>query len=141
MIHILFYASTALSFILIAVTVVYAIQYIRFKKCFDECTGTIVGFNSYCDSAEGSNKNNKHKTAKHQEILPVIEFTVDNVTHQFEGSYYIDTMEVGDSIQVLYDTSDPSKAFAKSGMSFAMILTGLLGIFLFIPVLLRFFCV
>ena len=139
MIHILFYAFTALSFILIAVTVVYAIQYIRFKKYFDECTGTIVGLNSYCDSAEASDRSNKHRAAKHQEILPIIEFTVDGVTHQFEGSYYMDTMKVGDSIQVLYDTSDPSRAFAKSGMSFAMILTGLLGIFLFVPALLHFF--
>lgn len=139
MIHVLFCASTALSFILIAVTVVYAIQYIRFKKYFDECAGTIVGFNSYRDGAEGSDKNNKRKAAKHQEILPVIEFTVDDVTHQFEGSYYMDTMKTGDSIQVLYDTSDPSKAFAKSGMSFAMIFTGLLGIVLFVPALLHFF--
>ncbi len=82
-----------------------------------KCSGTIAGLHE--DRCEARISDDATKM-----ISPIIRYSVDGTEYEFVGTYYVNTMKVNDSIDILYNKSNPSEATMKNGLYVAPIITG-----------------
>ena len=128
MLSYIFNALLVVAIVLVAVTVVLAINGTKKHATYRECTGTIIGF--YKNSSEGAVGSYEGVS-----ISPVVEYNVDGNKYEFIGKFYSTNMKIGQSITVMYNPNNPSVASIKNGVIFAPIITGILAIILLIPVI------
>lgn len=95
---------------------------------YHQCTGTIVRF------YETTNHATVGKDG-HKAISPVVSYTVNGKSYEFIGNYCSTWMKVGQDIEVMYHTEDPSKATIKQGLYFAPMVLGALTLLFTIPII------
>lgn len=107
--------------ILLAVTVVLAVNSYKKLKKYKQCTGVIVKFYE----GEPVAPDRFGEIA----ISPVISYTAGGKNYEFIGNYCSTSMKVGQEIQILYNEENPAKATIKTGLYFGPIVTGALTLF------------
>lgn len=105
-----------ISIIFFGITLYLLVDMVKKHKNYDECTGIITDFNGYQPEKPG------HYYI-HQ-ISPIVSYTVGGINYNFQGDFFSRNMRVGTKVQVYYHKEDYSKAFMKSGVHIAPLLTG-----------------
>lgn len=121
MLNVIFSLFFVMAIILLAITaILYGVE-IKKKESYKEYIGVITDFYKDTNIAMLNDYDNTL-------ISPVIEYEVDGEKYKFKGNYYNTNMKKGDEITILYDVNDYSKAIIESGLFFAPIVTGVIGI-------------
>lgn len=108
--------------ILLIVTIVLCVNANKKLSTYGECQGTIVELVKTRDRIRSANRSN-------DVISPVVVYQVNGRQYQFTGNYYSTSMKVGDSVKVMYDLSNHSKATLKTGLYVGPAITGGLALF------------
>ena len=119
MMNVIFSMIFVVSIILLVVTVILIIRGTKKISTHNECNGTIVKL--YENSVAGVVRD--YETVA---VSPIVNYEVDGKTYEFIGNYYSTSMQVGQTVRVLYDPKNPSIASIKNGIFFAPIVTGTL---------------
>lgn len=113
--------------ILLITTVLLIINGINKTKQYEQCAGTIVGLYE--------NISGPFVNAGEKRVSPIVSYSVNGQSYEFVGNYYSTNMVVGQEVEVLYKKDDYTKAFIKTGIFFAPIVTGGLTILFIIPII------
>lgn len=110
------------SLILAVVTVCLLVNGVNKKNNFVPGQGKIIGFDEKVSDGFSESESSVS-------MSPIIEYTVDGQNFEFVGGYYSSSMKVGDSIDIMYNKNDLSKAIVAKGLFFGSIITGALSLF------------
>lgn len=114
-----------IALILVLITAYLIFNVARKRKNSITCNGTITGFEENTSEVRLDDYENKA-------ISPVVEYEVNNKSYKFTGNFYSTSMKVGDSVEVLCNKDDNSKATIKKGIVLAPLITGVLPFVFFV---------
>ena len=103
--------------ILLIVTIAFSVSAAKKNSNYARCTGTIVDF--YTERSEAKISDDANRM-----ISPVITYSVNGNEYKITGTYYSNSMKVGDKVELLYDEANPNKATLKGGLFVIPLITG-----------------
>lgn len=103
--------------ILLIITVLFSVNAIKKNNSYVKGMGTIVSFYEERSEAKISDDANRM-------ISPVITYNVNGKDYKFVGTYYTNSMKIGDTIEIMYEESNPNNATLKAGLYVVPIITG-----------------
>lgn len=117
MMNVIFKIYPIVPLILLIVTVIFSVGAVKKNNNYTKGIGTIISFHEERSEAKITEDANRV-------ISPVISYEVNGTKYEFIGTYYTNSMKIGDNIEIMYDANNPGNATLKAGLLVVPIITG-----------------